>query len=265
MTGGIRYEHSHRIFATLTGLLTLGLFVQLRFRPRASRPPIAFGYLALLLVVVQGALGGATVLLRLPPAISEAHLMVGTSFFATTLWLAWSTRHDVRPVWRAQEGLHRRVRVAALLAFAQILLGGLVRHTASSLVCPSFPTCHEGVWFDLTSRGIVHMGHRAGALVLGVALCRVACAALRDKRSLRTLGHVLALLVLLLGQIVLGVASVVSLLSVWIVVAHLAVGQLLFACLCLFDFHLAVSANALGGTDDGRHPSLRPSVLFSAR
>jgi heme A synthase len=87
----------------LTGLLTLGLFVQLRFRTRVNRPPLAFGYLALGLVIVQGALGGATVLLRLPPAASEAHLMVGRSFFATTLWLAWSIRQGLQRKWRRRQ------------------------------------------------------------------------------------------------------------------------------------------------------------------
>src|SRR5690606_10877834 len=61
MVGGIFYEHGHRLIASAVGMLTIGLVLFLwRVEPR--RWVRRLGWLALLAVVVQGVLGGLTVL-----------------------------------------------------------------------------------------------------------------------------------------------------------------------------------------------------------
>ncbi|NIV49260.1 MAG: cytochrome oxidase biogenesis protein CtaA, partial [Gammaproteobacteria bacterium] len=57
MTGGIYYEHAHRLFGALVGLTTLILSV---FLARTeSRPWVRrLGWIALVMVIVQGLLGG---------------------------------------------------------------------------------------------------------------------------------------------------------------------------------------------------------------
>ena len=61
MVGGIRFEHSHRVIAATVGLMTLVLTLWVLFADRrrwVRRLAIA----ALALVVLQGLLGGLTVL-----------------------------------------------------------------------------------------------------------------------------------------------------------------------------------------------------------
>src|SRR5216684_2300424 len=66
MVGGVFFEHSHRMVATFVGLLTIGLVVWIRKQePRDWVRKLATGALAIILV--QGCLGGMTVLLKLPP------------------------------------------------------------------------------------------------------------------------------------------------------------------------------------------------------
>src|SRR3989338_10054325 len=60
MVGGIRYEHTHRMIATLVGLMTLVLAVWLGCSERRKWVRWA-GIGALGLVVAQGILGGMTV------------------------------------------------------------------------------------------------------------------------------------------------------------------------------------------------------------
>src|SRR5512147_817297 len=65
MVGGIVYEHTHRVIATIVGMLTIVLNIllwRLETRPWVRK----LGLLALLAVIVQGLFGGLTVLLKLP-------------------------------------------------------------------------------------------------------------------------------------------------------------------------------------------------------
>src|SRR4051812_11934624 len=72
MVGGIFYEHGHRLIASTVGFLTIGLVVFIwRADPRAWMRRL--GLLALGVVILQGVLGGMTVLFRLPASISISH------------------------------------------------------------------------------------------------------------------------------------------------------------------------------------------------
>src|SRR5215813_14491924 len=63
MVGGILYEHSHRLAGTGVGILTIVLAVVLWKEGRGRLGLVAVG-----MVLLQGTLGGLTVLLKLPPA-----------------------------------------------------------------------------------------------------------------------------------------------------------------------------------------------------
>src|SRR5213075_1023293 len=72
MVGNLFWEHGHRMVATTVGLLTIGLalyFFKSEQRTRVRR----LGILALAVVIAQGLLGGLTVKLNLPLAVSAAH------------------------------------------------------------------------------------------------------------------------------------------------------------------------------------------------
>src|SRR5207237_1151782 len=90
MIGGVFFEHGHRMVATFVGFLTIGLFAWVRARdPREWVRKLATG--ALLIILVQGCLGGLTVLLKLPPAVSIAHAGLAEVFFCTMASLALIT------------------------------------------------------------------------------------------------------------------------------------------------------------------------------
>src|SRR5579871_173966 len=68
MVGGVLVEHSHRLLAASVGVLTIGLMIGLirRGRETGESDLAPLGIFALALVVVQGGLGGLTVIFRLP-------------------------------------------------------------------------------------------------------------------------------------------------------------------------------------------------------
>ncbi len=80
MVGGIFYEHGHRMLATLVGALTLILGIWLGHKESRNSVKL-LGFTALVLVIVQGLLGGLTVLYFLPTPISLLHGVIAQTFF----------------------------------------------------------------------------------------------------------------------------------------------------------------------------------------
>src|SRR3989304_4504251 len=93
MVGNILYEHGHRMVATFVGLLTIILAVWL-WRSEPRRWVRRLGLAALAAVILQGLLGGLTVLLLLPRPVSIAHASLAPIFFCLTVSLAVITSRD---------------------------------------------------------------------------------------------------------------------------------------------------------------------------
>lgn len=149
MTGGIYYEHAHRLFGSLVGLTTVALAVYLwRRDERAWIGRLAASGVAL--VIVQGILGGlrvtgsftlSTSADDMAPSIALAalHGVLGQLFLGVLVILAVA----VSPSWRGSESLRAEVsaqadkRLQSILVGAlviQLVLGAVQRHFAWGLV-----------------------------------------------------------------------------------------------------------------------------------
>ena len=138
MVGGIRYEHTHRLVASTVGLLALVLTIWIgRTEPRKKIRWLAIA--ALGAVVLQGILGGLTVLYLLPAPISVTHACLGPIFFClvVSLLVIYSPGWDEKSGRFSSDGTARRFRFFSLLnfisAFVQLLLGAVVRHTGRGM------------------------------------------------------------------------------------------------------------------------------------
>lgn len=131
MVGGIRYEHTHRIIASFVGLMTLGLTIwTLLIEKRRwvrGLAITAFGA-----VVLQGILGGLTVLYLLPAPISIFHACLAQTFLALIVSLGFITSRE----WTAAaprpadlSKLKRLLFLSAGFIYLQLILGAAIRHT----------------------------------------------------------------------------------------------------------------------------------------
>ncbi len=129
MVGGIRFEHSHRLVASTVGLLTLILTVWIGITEKQK----SIRWLAIAClgaVVLQGILGGLTVLYLLPVPISVAHACLGPIFFSLTASLCTLLSPGYKSeVTKEPASLSKNSRLTAAAVFFQILLGAVVRHT----------------------------------------------------------------------------------------------------------------------------------------
>ena len=87
MVGGVRFEHGHRMLAEFVGLLTIILALW-TWRTDERQWMRRLSIAALAVVIMQGILGGLTVLYFLPPAVSTAHAALGQTFFCITVIIA---------------------------------------------------------------------------------------------------------------------------------------------------------------------------------
>jgi cytochrome c oxidase assembly protein subunit 15 len=236
MEGGVLYEHGHRMVATFVGLLTLTLMVWvLRKEPR--RPVRRLALAAFLAVVLQGVLGGITVLLRLPLPVSVGHACLGQIFFCLTVTLALATSREwTTPAMQGRPGRESSTLASFSLAttgliFLQLILGALVRHSGSGMAIPDFPLSFGRLIPPvLQGRVLIAFSHRLGAL--GVSLFVIGTAAMiflrhREDAALRRPG--VLMLALLFLQVALGGLTVLSGLAVVPATAHVVTGALLLA------------------------------------
>jgi cytochrome c oxidase assembly protein subunit 15 len=147
--GGIFYEHTHRLVASGVGLLTLVLSVWLWLRdPRSWVRWL--GVLALVLVVVQGVLGGLRVV-WLKDYLGLVHGALAQVFFVLVAAIALFTsrywRRDRNGAGAAGQGILRWfVLGTTVLIFAQLLVGAAMRHRHAGLAIPDFPTAYGRLW-----------------------------------------------------------------------------------------------------------------------
>ena len=241
MVGGIFYEHGHRMIASIVGMLTIGLVIWLsRVEPR--RWIRRLGETALVTVMLQGLLGGITVMYFLPTPISVSHAGVAQVFFCLTVALALFTSTGWRESSTAA-ALDRHDRVVRdstllvlatglpLLVYAQILIGATMRHTGAGLAIPDFPLMFGGLVPPTWSFGIaVHFVHRVTAVVTAAAILATLWHLLAHHRSRRDLlGPARLLVVLVVVQIGLGGWTVLSQRAPVVNTAHVAIGAMVLA------------------------------------
>ncbi len=268
MVGGIFYEHGHRLIASTVGLLTIALAVWMaRVEPR--RWVRRLGWTALAAVIVQGLLGGITVLYFLPAPISISHAGLAQIFFALVVSLALFTS----PGWHAGQGHDaasapidgipaRLALVAPVLIYGQILLGATMRHTGAGLAIPDFPLAFGHVLPPEWDAGIaIHFAHRIGAAAVTAVVAATAGHLLFHHRQRRELTHpALLLATFTAAQVVLGAWTVLSGRQVAVNTAHVAVGAATFAASVV----LALRVHRGWFPDIGGRPRHAPSAAVES-
>ncbi len=135
--GGIRYEWSHRMVAgTLVSLtLAIAIWTLLVERRRWLRW-LAVG--AFCTVIAQAILGGLTVLLFQPPAVSTAHATVAQTFFCIAVAIAlfsgrkWVEEQPRIEFDQRRPSLFTLTLLSIFVLYVQLILGGMFRHHGMS-------------------------------------------------------------------------------------------------------------------------------------
>lgn len=230
--GGIFYEHGHRLIASTVGFFTIILAAWLwRVDPRRWMKRL--GAAALGAVIVQGALGGITVLFFLPTAVSTAHASLAEIFFCITVAIAlftskgWLTERS-----HLDDSLLRRVATATTaVIYLQIVVGAVMRHSDAGLAIPDFPLMFGGLIPDhWDSKIAIHFAHRVGAAIVTLSVLATTGHIFFHHRGRREFTRPAGLILVLVAiQVSLGAFTVLTRRDVWINSFHLVCGALVLA------------------------------------
>jgi cytochrome c oxidase assembly protein subunit 15 len=148
--GGVLYEHSHRLFASFVGFLTIILMLWLWLRE--SRRWLRWcGVLALVLVILQGVLGGLRVT-QLADELGIVHatlaqlflVMISAMALVTSRW--WQNPRHFQPQHAAPGRLPYALLAVSVLILVQLILGATMRHQHAGLAIPDFPLAYGRLW-----------------------------------------------------------------------------------------------------------------------
>lgn len=134
MTGGVIFEHGHRMIATVVGFLILVMAFWTQFDE--SRPGVRrLAWWTLGLVILQGVFGGVTVYFNLPYQVSAAHATLGQTVFCLVLVMAElvgpGARTPTGPA--ASSGLKTLGVIAVASLVCQLAMGAVMRHGGSGI------------------------------------------------------------------------------------------------------------------------------------
>lgn len=188
-------EHGHRLLGALAGIITL-LLAGVAWRS-ATRPAVRWlAVAAVALVVVQGVLGGARVLLD-DKTVAKVHACTGPLFFAVAVAVAALSRRT-----SPDHGPATRVPVALLVAsYLQLVAGAQLRHLDATV---------EPSTFQLLV-GLHIVGAVAVTVLAAVAAATVGAGGSTSARRSTSAGRWAKGIVIVVGlQLLLGAAAWVA-------------------------------------------------------
>lgn len=254
-TGGIFYEHSHRLVASVIGALTLILFIW-TFTAEKRSWVKTLSSVALVTVICQGILGGLTVLYLLPTTISVSHAVLGQTFLIIVVSLAYVHSKEFFNF----QALNQDPPVARKLArisvfctaaiYLQLIFGALMRHTHSGLAIPDFPTM-GGRWLPIfdnatinyinqylkalnfplvdSTQIYIHLLHRGFAFIVTFIVFFTAFNVIKNTNLPKLKSNAKLLLILVIIQFALGIFTIWSGKQAVITSLHVVTGALLLA------------------------------------
>lgn len=253
----VRAEHGHRLIAGTVALMTVALAIWAwRREPRRWVRRLAWG--AGVAVLLQALLGGLTVLLFLPTAISVSHAALAQLFLCMVVAFALVTSRGWRESIASPElaatgrDLQALASGTTVLVYAQILVGALVRHTGSGLAIPDFPLMFGRWWppqFDFSIT--IHLIHRIGAVLVTVAVVTLLVRIARCSSRRGFVVPAVAMGLLLVAQVTLGATIIWSGRAVLPNTLHVPTGATLLAAsliLTLRSWRAAAAAPASSRT-----------------
>lgn len=253
--GGILFEHTHRLIASVVGFLTIILAVWLWCREE-RRWVSNLGVIALAGVILQGILGGLRVTM-MKDQIGVFHACIAQAFLGLLVMIAlatsksWQTLANHRVDSQKFAPIQKLAIAITIAIYVQLALGATMRHQHRDLAILDFPTAN-GTWIPDTSaaalvevnawrdaRGFsdvtafqiwLQMVHRFLALIIAISVVSFCLRVWRDAPRFAALKRLSIFWVVLVAcQIALGAWTIWSNKAADIATAHVAVGAIMLS------------------------------------
>src|SRR5512145_851742 len=214
-------EFTHRAIAAGAGIALVALsWNRFRaYRGGAKAVPVA----AIVLLLAEVALGGAVVLLGIPARLTTFHFVTGLLVFVLAYYMM-TFDGVAAPAGFSVRGPSALFFGMGALVFLLAGLGAYVRHTDAGLACADWPTCFGGVLpAVLSGKVLLHFSHRVLAALVFLTVAALYAATALDARLGKHRPAARGLFFMILAQVVVGGAVVLTGLNFLATAVHLAV------------------------------------------
>jgi cytochrome c oxidase assembly protein subunit 15 len=263
-------EHSHRLLGMIVGNLTLTLAIWIWWVD-GRRWMRRMGFAALVLVIIQGILGGMRVLEN-EVNYAIVHGCLAQVFFCSLAAVAIGQSrvwHKLRETPESIKGLSRTAGLVLIaLLFVQLIVAAIMRHKGAGLAIPTFPLTPEGglipdTWYFGVA---IHFAHRFLAAVLLLAYAYWIVRLMRETKHAYIRSFGLLACFLLIVQISLGAAVIWTGRTPFITTMHVLNSAFLFAATWathFFCYHSALESpeSVAAASTNPSPPSSDPQVI----
>lgn len=228
----VYFEFIHRALAGLVSIALVVLHFILLFNHNVPAKLKWLAMFALLVLTFQILFGALTVVYQLKAGVVATHLGLGTGLFALAVWIYQSLAFRPDEANPQSGVVVGQTTLMLIVAYSQILLGGLVASNYAANVCPGeFPTCY-GQFFPTFSGQIgLHIIHRTWAYVV-LLLAVMTFIIIRRSGTDIPLRKLAMTFIIVVGfQVVLGISNVLFYTPPILAILHLAFGvKILWLC-----------------------------------
>jgi heme A synthase len=231
LEGDTLIEFAHRVIGAILGIISVVLFLKIKkSKPDQDLKSASWGLMILL--IFQVLLGAVVVLLDLPAIVVSIHLMIAMLFLANLIWI-WR-KVDLRNGHQLSFGKNRKniavlshLNVVLLLLMLTLFLGAYIKHQAYGLAC-GWLDCGNGV-IPASIPGMFQTGHRLLAGALAFYIFILTYISFKKKWNAGLQNRLMAASLIVMGQILIGILTIISYIEISWAVLHLALGTALFA------------------------------------
>lgn len=224
LSGDTLIEFGHRVIGAVLFILTIILFVKVRKENNRLANKVANWMLSLL--TLQLIMGAIVVFYHLPSFIITLHLLIAMIFLAMLIWF-WRYK-DPSASFKNNHGIamKKHLNILITLLFITIGIGAYIKHQHYGLAC-GWLDCGNSLLPGSISE-LLQFIHRLLALISSLYILFIAYKAFSINYIALKSRMILALLVVL-TQLIIGIMTIVSFISLSFAVLHLAAAALLFA------------------------------------
>ncbi len=221
LQGDTLIEFGHRVIGAILFFMTIILFIKIR-KDNESLLKVKVANWMTGLLILQLIMGAIVVFYHLPSIIITIHLLIAMIFMAILIWF-W--RSD-QPKINVENTLINHLNILSILLFMTIGLGAYIKHQHYGLAC-GWLGCDDNV-LPASLPELLQTSHRVLAFIVTGYIIYIAVQLFKVHKHPLRYRMVVALIVVIL-QIVAGIVTILSFVSLSMAVLHLAIGTLLFA------------------------------------
>ena len=234
-------EWIHRANAAiLIGPLCLILSSIIIFNKSLSISFKKLSYALLVLLMIQGLLGGLTVFKSNIPWSVAIHLICAFLLFYVVLNIILNISINEKNFLYIKNNIRVNIILSGIIAMITASLGSFTSKYGASLSCSKWPKCNDSLFPNISSSfEVIHFSHRLLAFILIIFLVLIFYKLFKYLSKMSDFFKIIYLLIpgIILLQVLVGALLIYFEVPIWMGVFHQASGLLLFSLISIMLFY----------------------------